>query len=184
MLNRPTPQYRTVTRLLCCIGLAIALSAPPHSPVGPARSAELRAAGYSFSDELGGFRLISVTGEGIAANPFVIVEEIFETVAAILVIRRQADAAATQRLLRGAEFIYVAKTILNRTGRIWTGFDLELRQDLAKPSIYGDGLSFDQITRRDRSVASDRFAKNYRQYEPRDVIRFELFLDAKAPSSP
>ena len=61
---------RFVAKPLRWLGFVLALVVFLDSPIGSARSAQLSAAGFSFSDELGGFRLISVTGQGTAANPF------------------------------------------------------------------------------------------------------------------
>ena len=107
-------------------------------------------------------------------EPFVIIEEIFDYLPAILVIRRQVDATNGQRWRPGAErtHVYLAKTVLNLTNRVWAGFDLELRQELNAPSVFDDGLSFDQILRRGTDVTSDRFAKSNRYFEPADKIEF------------
>lgn len=143
--------------------------------LGPAQSGQISAGGFSFSDELGGFRLISVSGSGTTNEPFVIVEEIFDGLPAILVIRRQTGFSQLPSWKPGAgsKLIYVRKIVRNLTNRVWTGFDLELRQILDKPSRYDDGLSFNQVTRKQSDVTSDRFAKHHRRFEPRDSIRFE-----------
>lgn len=141
----------------------------------PAQSGQIFAGGFSFSDELGGFRLISATGKGTAKEPFVIVEEIFDGLPAILIIRRRTGFSQLPSWKPGAgsKLIYVRKIIRNLTNRVWTGFDLELRQILDEPSRYEDGLSFNQVTREQSDVTSDRFARHHRRFEPRDSIRFE-----------
>ena len=63
--------------------------------------------------------------------------------------------------------------VQNRSGRVWAGYDLELQEELDKPSVYGDGLSFDQIGKEEESVASDSFSTNRRRFEPYDRISFE-----------
>ena len=62
---------------------------------GSVRADTYTAAGLSFSDELGGFRLISASGAGTLADPLVVVEEISKLGSTVLVVR---DAQATQRL--------------------------------------------------------------------------------------
>ena len=61
---------------LLCLGLTVSAS--------PAPAEEFTAGGLRFSDELGGFRLISVTGSGTASDPIVVVEEITQGIRAHL----------------------------------------------------------------------------------------------------
>ena len=56
-------------------------------PGAAAHGDTFTAGGLTFSDELGGFRLISVSGTGTSADPIVIVEEVTDVGPAILVIR-------------------------------------------------------------------------------------------------
>ena len=94
---------------------------------------------------------------------------------AVLVIRRQTGFSKLPSWKPGAgsKLIYLRKIVRNLTNRGWTGFDLELRQILDKPSRFDDGLSFNQVTRKETDVTSDRFERHYRRFEPRDSIRFE-----------
>lgn len=143
--------------------------------IGTAYCGQISAGGFSFSDELGGFRLISVTGKGTVDEPFVIVEEIFDGLPAILTIRRQVGFSERPSWVPGAgsKLFRIKKIVRNLTNRPWTGFDVELRQILDKPSTYDDGLSFNQVTRNKSDVLSDKFAEHHRRYEPRDSIHFE-----------
>ncbi len=160
---RPTLSLIAITFVVLCCRLV------------PAQSGQISAGGFSFSDELGGFRLISVSGSGTTTEPFVIVEEIFDNLPAVLVIRRQTgfEKLPSWKPGAGSKLIYVKKIIRNLTNRGWTGFDLELRQLLDEPSRYEDGLSFNQVTRKETDVTSDKFADHRRRFEPRDSIRFE-----------
>lgn len=138
------------------------------------------AGGLTFSDELGGFRLISVSGLGSIEDPIVIVEELTGIDPVVLVIRGQQDrapgAATGGDVIAGRPILYLAviKIVLNRSRRVWGGFDLELQQELGSPSPYGDGLSFDQMGGFGARLHSDRFAANRQIYEPYDRVRFEL----------
>jgi len=145
------------------LAAVIALVAP-----GAARGAEFEAGGFSFSDELGGFRLLSATGSGTPDDPVVLVEEIYDIAPATLVIRNLNLVAG--RPLQ-TQFTLV-KHVTNRSVRVWAAFELELQEAEGRPSVYSDGLSFKQFASIDSDVASDSFAKNERDFEPYDRIQF------------
>src|SRR5215470_3461309 len=65
--------------------LVCALIVANHS--GGAAAAALSASGITFSDELGGFKVVSASGSGTLADPFVVVEEITGPQEPVLVIR-------------------------------------------------------------------------------------------------
>jgi hypothetical protein len=134
-------------------------------------AAEFLAGGYSFSDELGGFRLLSATGVGTPSDPVVLVEEIDEVAPVVLVIRRREPGRSGPR--SGLAQLTLEKNVANRSNRIWAGFEVELQEILGKPSDYGDGLSFNQFAAQPPDVSSDSFADNNRIFEPADRIRFE-----------
>jgi hypothetical protein len=146
----------------------VTVAAWPALP--PALAVELTAGGYSFSDELGGFRLLSASGLGTPADPIIVMEEIFDAAPIMLVIRRlgQPMAAGVQHTQLTLE-----KTVVNRSERIWGGFEVALREVVTQPSTYADGLSFNQYGARGADVASDAFSDNNRIFEPHDRIRFE-----------
>lgn len=131
-----------------------------------AHAGELFAGGYSFSDELGGFRLVSASGSGTTVDPIVLVEELPGIDPVILVIRRQ-DVAASQMQMT------MVKQVFNKSNRIWAGFEIELQEILKKPSVYSDGLSFKQFAAEQSDVESDSFALNERRFEPYDRIAFQ-----------
>jgi hypothetical protein len=62
--------------------------------------------------------------------------------------------------------------VTNRSARVWAGFEIELQEILKRPSVYSDGLSFSQYGAQPADVDSDSFAKNEREFEPYDRIRF------------
>ena len=143
-----------------------------HFVLSAASAAELAAGAYSFSDELGGFRLISASGVGTPADPIVLVEEIEEAAPITLVIRRRPPPRTTSGYESYASLTLI-KIVINRSIRVWGGFEVELQETLRKPSVYGDGLSFKQFSSLPPDASSDAFADNNRQFEPYDRIRFE-----------
>ena len=161
-LARGAPCGRAVLALVAAFGLATSIQA---------HAGELEAGGFSFSDELGGFRILSASGAGTARDPITIVEEIEEVAPITLVIRRvRADRVAA---LGSEATLYLIKEVANRSNRVWAGFELELQEELRKPSIYTDGLSFNQFGAREPDVQSDSFAANNRLFEPHDRVRFQ-----------
>ena len=134
-----------------------------------AHAGEFSAGGYIFSDELGGFRIISVKGSGTSADPIVLEEEIHSVEPVTLVIQRRAGSGLPD-LPR--ESLALTKVVHNRSMRIWGAFELELRERRGEPSGDADGLSFSQMDVQARDVSSDRFADNHRKFQPYDSIRF------------
>ena len=133
------------------------------------------AAGLSFSDELGGFRLISASGAGTIADPIVVVEEITQVGPAVLVVRGAQLIQQQGQQTMTMSFIHLAviKIVINGTGRVWTGFDLELQEIPKQPSPYEDGLSFDQLgSFAGERFQSDGFTTARRVSEPYDRVRF------------
>lgn len=135
-----------------------------------AAAGELFTGGYSFSDELGGFRLVSAAGAGTPNDPVVLVEEFDEAAPATLVIRRHQRFDDPQRPFYAP--LVLEKVVVNRSERVWAGFEVELQEILRQPSTYGDGLSFNQYGAQAPDVSSDAFAANERLYEPYDRIHF------------
>ena len=167
------PRWRTIARparFAFLAFLAILAMAPDRLLAAP-----LSTGGFTFSDELGGFRLVSVSGIGSADDPIVVEEELTGTAPVVLVIRRNVVRNPEDPWARNGVWtaIYLTKVIRNRSRRIWAGFELELQEELHQPSIYGDGLSFDQGRAVPVEISSDAFARNHRLFEPYDRIRFE-----------
>jgi hypothetical protein len=65
------------------------------------------------------------------------------------------------------------KVVTNSTRHDWNAFELELRQDLKKPSTYEDGLSFAQAQRDLSGFAADRYGRVRRNDEPLDAVEFD-----------
>jgi len=140
-----------------------------------AASAEvLEAAGLTFSDELGGFRLVSISGTGTQDDPLIIVEDVLTPRPGAIVVRGQVNRSAQGDVLVTPSYVSLAVVLVvrNRSGQAWAGFDLELREALDTPSTYTDGLSFDQIRSFGLPMDSDSFGVARRIAEPRDRVRF------------
>jgi hypothetical protein len=140
---------------------------------GSAQADAFTAAGFSFSDELGGFRLISASGAGTIADPIVVVEEITQLGPAVLVVRGAQLTQHQGQQSMTFSHLAVIKIVINGTGRVWTGFELELQEILKQPSPYLDGLSFDQMgIFAGKRFQSDRFTTARRVTEPYDRVWF------------
>lgn len=144
----------------------------------PAAAAPVTLRDITFSDELGGVVLHGGSGSGTEGDPFVLIEDITDDGPAVLVVRglrgRVGQPLAEQRQLG----FWLRKVVTNRTSRTWQSFELELREQLDKPSTYEDGLSFGQATPGRRPFASDRYATAELTDEPLDAL---VFADGQVP---
>ncbi|MBI1385311.1 MAG: hypothetical protein GC150_10400 [Rhizobiales bacterium] len=151
-----------------CAGLFALLAAVER--FAPAAAASFRVGDFTFSDELGGFEILGVTGTGTTDDPFVIHERLYGPGEATIVIRRHRTPTG-YAFVGDSIRICVRKVIVNATGRAWEGFDLELQEIRGQASVHGDGLSFDQLARfEDVRLAADRFAELRWRAEPYDRI--------------
>jgi hypothetical protein len=129
--------------------------------------------GLSFSDELGGARLLAASGTGTASDPVVLVEEITGPGPAILIIRNDRPGHLHVSPAIGFLTLSIVNVIANHGPWRWSGFDLELRTTPDEPSVYTDGLSFDQPQTLRRLAKADRFEEVRQEDEPFDRIRFD-----------
>jgi hypothetical protein len=142
--------------------------------LGGSASAETwTAGGLSFSDAPGGARLLSASGSGAADDPIVLIEEIAGPGPAILEVRNGRTGHLEVSPAIGFLALSVIKIVVNRSPWRWSGFDLELRTASGEPSVYADGLSFDQPQTLRRLAKADRFEQTVQEDEPFDRIRFE-----------
>lgn len=127
---------------------------------------------FSFSDELGGFKIVGVSGTGTKRNPYYIRQILDSHEGATLVIRTHdmGDVARLPNNNITHSAIHVQIETLNNTNLAWVGFGFELQEIIDKPSTYGDGLSFDQLGRKKDDVYSNRFANFEDEYEPGDRL--------------
>jgi hypothetical protein len=140
---------------------------------GSATAATWTVAGLSFSDELGGVRLLAASGRGTRDDPVVLVEEITGSGPAVLVVTNHRNGGELISPARGFLSLSVVKIVINRGPWRWSGFDLELRADQDQASVYTDGLSFDQPQTFARVARADRFQQTRQEDEPFDLIRFD-----------
>jgi hypothetical protein len=138
------------------------------APFADAAAGTWDAGVFQVSDELGGFEILSVTGTGVESDPVVVTERFTSPEPGTLVIRLAPDAMA------GFMRLAIVIVVINHSRRTWVGFDLELQEELSQPSVYVDGLSFDQMhVFTDRVFGSDRFSVFSDLTEPYDRVRFE-----------
>ena len=139
---------------LCCllprqrIGGAFVAAMLVSAAVSPGsaqegEAGEWTAGAYSFSDEMGGFTIESVTGRGTRDNPIVLTETLNSSSPVTLVIRsvwpiRPFDSAA----FYDNGILYMRIVARNGSGHGWVEFEFELQELLHKASVFGDGLSF------------------------------------------
>jgi hypothetical protein len=129
---------RRFGRLTAALPILATLSLAPQ-----ADGAAFSVNGITFSDELGGFALEKVTGEGSMDDPFVLVERITDPNGGMLLFRVDpgfGNRIGSQHLIGFA----VIKVVENGTDIPWTSFELELQSERGIPSDYFDGLSFGQ----------------------------------------
>ena len=138
-----------------------------------APSKQWQAGAYSFSDELGGFRIVGVSGAGTKDDPITIREEMNSASPVTMVIR-------TVRPIRPFDysgsyangFLHVRIEMLNNSELPWIEFEFELQEQLGKASVFGDGLSFDQRRTDSGNIWSESFGQYSRAFEPYDRLLF------------
>ncbi len=129
--------------------------------------------GVTFSDEEGGFVILEGRGRGTPADPFVLVEEIFDDERPAILTIRGMRTSFGNRLGGAPEIGFVlVKVVRNGTGRPWSSFEMELREIKSRPSPFEDGLSFAQAAGGERLYRSDRFRAAWQTDEPIDAITF------------
>ncbi|WEX07710.1 hypothetical protein [Chelativorans sp. AA-79] len=160
----------SIARFAALVSAALLLGA------GPADDGRWLAGGYSFSDELGGFRILAVRGSGTRADPVVLIQELYSASAVVVVIRQDGPGAPQAESRRPGMALYLRIETVNASGLAWVEFSYELQVHLGKPSVYGDGLSFDQAQAEAGTVSADAFASYSRDFEPHDRL---LFRDGK-----
>lgn len=140
---------------------------------GPAAADPVTLDGVTFSDERGGFTIRGGSGRGTLEDPFLLREDITDDGPAVLVVRGLDRHLAEGPGSQPVGWFALVKVVTNQSGRPWTSFELELREDLAHPSTYDDGLSFAQgLPDFVGRFTSDRFRHVRRIEEPLDAVEF------------
>jgi len=150
--------------------LACALAAAAHG--GDAAAGSFSSSGITFSDELGGFDILGVSGTGTLQDPFVVVEEITGPQEPVLVVRGLSAAFGNRVGTHHLTGLALKKLVVNKTDDVWNQFEMELRETLAHRSPYGDGLSFGQASMVGHPFTSSTFAMNDETDEPYDSVAF------------
>lgn len=159
-------------RLFAALAAILAAAAADGAEARLAPKAWIAGA-YSFSDELGGFSITGISGTGTSADPIVIKEEFSSATPATLTIRAVRPIRPYEAIGNFATgFMHMRIVALNASGQAWVEFEFELQEQLGQPSVFGDGLSFDQRKTEEGDIASDGFATFKRDFEPYDRIRF------------
>lgn len=144
----------------------------------PAGAVSLTVNGITFTDELGGFRLIDVRGSGRQDDPFVVTEEITGEGPAILSIYGLDQGLGDEAASRHSLSFWMTKVAINKTDRPWLEYQIELRETEESTSPYLDGLSFAQAWE-GRVIVSDKFGYVEPIDEPFDSV---LFRDGLVPA--
>ena len=165
----PPGAARRARRLVGGLALAAGIGlAPGHAGAG-----SWTTAGLTFSDGPGGSRLVGASGTGSRDDPIILLEEISGAGPAVLTVRNDRTGHLEVSPALGFLSVSVATVVVNRGPFAWVGFDLELRRTPDRPSVYTDGLSFDQPQSFARAAKADRFAQTLQDDEPFDRIRFD-----------
>jgi hypothetical protein len=137
---------------------------------------------YHYSDELGGFQIASATGLGTSRDPVRMTQRILTASPATMVVRAIAPLNPLGDLGPYATgTIHFELDIINESGVPWIGLELELQEHYTRPSVYGDGLSFDQRQFDKAKAFSSAFADVRHDFEPYDRLLFDGgALDANA----
>jgi hypothetical protein len=172
----PCSSKHRLGRCRLCLGSALVMMATALPP-GRAFAAQVTVAGVVFSDELGGFVLERVSGEGSLDDPFIVVERLTNPGGATLLMR--IDPAFGNRIgTAHALGLALTKVVENATDFAWTSFELELQSKLGRASDYGDGLSFGQGSNAGRPFTATGFARVTIADEPYDRVEIS---DGKVP---
>ncbi|NGN40637.1 hypothetical protein G6N74_06135 [Mesorhizobium sp. CGMCC 1.15528] len=131
------------------------------------------AGAYSFSDELGGFKIRAIGGTGTREDPIVIEEELVSASPVTMVIRTTKPIRPFDFSGKYANgFIHLKLIILNGSEQAWIEVEFELQEILGQASLFGDGLSFDQRRTDSKNIYSDSFADFSRDFEPYDRLLY------------
>lgn len=158
-------------RTLPALFVAACVSVSPA--IAAEGSGQWFAGAYSFSDEAGGFRILDVTGTGARDDPFVIVEEFSSSSPVTLTIRATVPLRPLDRsgVFANGD-LHVRIEAVNGSGQAWIEFEFELQEVRDRPSLFGDGLSFDQRKEDTQTISSDSFARFSRDFEPYDRLLY------------
>lgn len=156
------------------MSIAVVLLPAALLGAGPGDDGRWQAGQYSFSDELGGFRIQAVSGTGSRSDPVLLRQELYTASAVVLVIRTTGAVpryAYDERA--GAGYLFIEIETLNASNLPWVEFEFELQELRGISSVYGDGLSFDQRNVGSTQIGSSAFVTHDRKFEPYDRLLFQ-----------
>lgn len=128
--------------------------------------------GLVFSDELGGFDLVSVSGTGTLEDPITVVERVTGDRAIMLTIRNFGRDFGNRIGSQHVAAFAMRKIVINQTDRVWRNYQMELREVTTRHSPYGDGLSFGQNSYIGTHYTKSNFTNVQRFDEPEDTLGF------------
>jgi hypothetical protein len=117
---------------------------------------------------------MAVSGRGTHDDPVVIEEELNSATPVTLTVRTTRPIrpfASSGDYANG--ILYMRMRVLNNSGQAWIEFEFELQEILGQPSVFGDGLSFDQRNKNPTNIVSSNFAGFDRDFEPYDRLLFK-----------
>jgi len=160
-------QHRPRSVLIAALAAIICMLQPIASS-----AASITVSGITFSDELGGFVLKGVTGQGSLDDPFVLKERLTDLNGGTLLFRVSSGFGNQIGSPHSIGFAMV-KIVENGTGVPWTSFEIELQSKLGVPSGYDDGLSFGQGSSAGKPFTATGFGQVTLLDEPYDRIELD-----------
>lgn len=123
----------------------------------------------------GDMELLSATGSGTETDPVTLIERFFSLTEARLHV--DLNPAMDMHVPGGnpnaKKFFAFTKIVTNLSGRVWSGFRMEIQVRRNRPSNYYDGISFDQVgVFATRKPGSDMFGAVRLDMEPYDSVHF------------
>ena len=156
---------------LSILGLAALLILLPGLPAVTV-AAQITHQGLIFSDELGGFDLVDVSGSGTLDDPITVVERVTGDRAITLTIRNFGRDFGNRIGSQHASAFAMKKIVINDSGHVWRNYQMELREVTTRHSPYGDGLSFGQNSYIGLHYTKSSFPRIQRFDEPEDTLGF------------
>ena len=154
--------------LLGPAALLILLLGPPAA----VSAAPITHQGLVFSDELGGFELVDVSGSGTLDDPITVVERVTGDRAITLTVRNFGRDFGNRIGSQHVAAFAMRKIVINDSSHIWRNYQMELREVTTRHSPYGDGLSFGQNSYIGLHYTKSNFPKVQRFDEPEDTLGF------------
>ncbi len=129
--------------------------------------------GISFAIAGDQATVLQTSGTGSLDDPFVVVERISGTEPVVLEVHGLSPPFGNRVRTHHLTGFALHKVVINDTTEIWSGYQIELQEQLGQNSPYGDGLSFGQLPGvGPRGLASDGYRDARAIDEPLDGVVF------------